>query len=261
MGALALYGLLDGIIDQRPLRALAAFIAAQPNLLYGYGLVGGFKELITAGLLVLAVALLRTNRFDVASWRSALPIAVVDCGRLRRHQLHRAALAGADPRVCFRARRRPPAGMAVPSRRGGHGLPASARSSVCRRWGRLARRRARSASPRPRNDLGNLAAPLEPWTSVGVWLTGDYRYPLTQRVDLTYVLVGLRAGARRRRRHVRGAEAPGGADRAGPRLRRRARLRHPPDRPVGRRQGLRDHGDGRALRWPSWASRPCTADR
>jgi hypothetical protein len=190
MGAIALYALLDGIIRNRPLRALAAFVAAQPNLLYGYGLVGGFKELITAGLLVTAVALLRSQRFDVSSWRSALPVSVV--------------LAAGFAVISYTVL--PWLGLIL----GGVFVLGLARGPSWRpfvaQWAWLAgltallclpmleaARKATSAvgvAEAPK-DLGNLAAPLEPWTSVGVWLTGDYRYPLAQRVDLTYVLVGL----------------------------------------------------------------------
>ena len=50
MLALGLYGLLSRLVESRPLRALSAFVAAQPALLYGYSLWGGVKELVTAAL-------------------------------------------------------------------------------------------------------------------------------------------------------------------------------------------------------------------
>ena len=190
MGALALYGLLDGIVDRPPLRALAAFIAAQPNLLYGYGLAGGFKELITAGLLVLVVALLRANRFDVPTWRSALPIAVVAAAGFAVISYTFLPWLGLILGCAF---------LLAASRRPAWPLFAA-------RWAWLAGLTALLCLPtldaarkasgltgvvEGQGDLGNLAAPLKPWTSAGVWLTGDYRYPLTQRVDLTYVLVGF----------------------------------------------------------------------
>ena len=190
MGALALYGLLDGIVDRPPLRALAAFIAAQPNLLYGYGLAGGFKELITAGLLVLVVALLRANRFDVPTWRSAVPIAVVAAAGFAVISFTFLPWLGLILGCAF---------LLAAARRPAWPLFAA-------RWAWLAVLSALLCLPTlgaarkasgltgvvdAQGDLGNLAAPLKPWTSAGVWLTGDYRYPLTQRVDLTYVLVGF----------------------------------------------------------------------
>ncbi len=56
MLALGVYGLLDEIVASAPLRALAAFIAAQPALLYGYGVWSGIKELTSAALIALFAA-------------------------------------------------------------------------------------------------------------------------------------------------------------------------------------------------------------
>ncbi len=48
MGALAIYSLLGRLTASRPLRALGAAVAIQPNALYAYALEGGIKELTTA---------------------------------------------------------------------------------------------------------------------------------------------------------------------------------------------------------------------
>jgi len=55
--ALCVYALLEPVIASPKLRALIAFFAAQPALLYGYSLWGGIKEMTAAFLLVLGVAL------------------------------------------------------------------------------------------------------------------------------------------------------------------------------------------------------------
>ena len=55
--ALCLYALTEPLIASPRLRALLAFLAAQPALLYGYSLWGGIKELTAAFLLALGVAL------------------------------------------------------------------------------------------------------------------------------------------------------------------------------------------------------------
>ena len=49
MLALGLYGVTTRVIPQRPLRAFAAFVAAQSALLYGYSQWGGVKEMVSAG--------------------------------------------------------------------------------------------------------------------------------------------------------------------------------------------------------------------
>jgi hypothetical protein len=54
---LCVYGLIQPTVPSVRIRALAAFLAAQSALLYGYSLWGGIKELTAAFLLVLVMAL------------------------------------------------------------------------------------------------------------------------------------------------------------------------------------------------------------
>jgi hypothetical protein len=81
MAALGLYVLVEPLVRSRPLRAIAATVAASAALLYGYALWGGIKELAEAALLVLAAALLPVflRRPGV---RAALPLAVVAAATL-----------------------------------------------------------------------------------------------------------------------------------------------------------------------------------
>jgi len=72
--ALALYSLLGRVIEAGPLRALAAFVAAQPALLYGYALWGGIKEVPAAALIPLVVALTPLALRERARVRSLLPL-------------------------------------------------------------------------------------------------------------------------------------------------------------------------------------------
>ncbi len=58
--ALAIYALAEPLIASPPKRAIVAFLAAQPALLYGYSLWGGIKEMTAAFLLVLGMALAAT---------------------------------------------------------------------------------------------------------------------------------------------------------------------------------------------------------
>jgi hypothetical protein len=73
--ALSLYGLLRGLIPSRPLRALAALVAAQPALLYGYALWGGSKEVPAAALLALIAALTPIAVRHRTGVLSTLPLA------------------------------------------------------------------------------------------------------------------------------------------------------------------------------------------
>ena len=75
MLALSLYGIAGRLTDVRWQRALGAVIAAQAAMLFGYALVGGVKEVASAGLLALAVALLPTA-LDGRGRLAVLPLAV-----------------------------------------------------------------------------------------------------------------------------------------------------------------------------------------
>src|SRR5204863_5885807 len=75
--ALCLYSLMAPLVRSVRLRALLAFAAAQPALLYGYSLWGGIKELTAAFLLALGVTLgaaLLSRR--PRHWRELLPLAL-----------------------------------------------------------------------------------------------------------------------------------------------------------------------------------------
>ena len=75
--ALCVYALIAPLVPGPRLRALLAFLGAQPALLYGYSLWGGIKEMTAAFLLALGAALaaaLMARR--PASWRELLPLAL-----------------------------------------------------------------------------------------------------------------------------------------------------------------------------------------
>ena len=58
MSALSIYFLLARLLAGRALRAVAAIVAALPNVLYAYVLEGGIKELSTSCFLLLTAAVL-----------------------------------------------------------------------------------------------------------------------------------------------------------------------------------------------------------
>ena len=107
MGALAIFSLLGRIATSGPLRALGAAVAIQPNILYGYALEGGIKELTAATLLMSAVAAL-AERMPGAGSRARRPARRgSDLGLIRLFQLRHSPVVRPDPR-------RPP--RASPSR-------------------------------------------------------------------------------------------------------------------------------------------------
>ncbi|MGZ6729431.1 MAG: hypothetical protein ACXVFC_09040 [Gaiellaceae bacterium] len=75
MLALALYAILERLIYRPALRAGAAFVAAQPAILYGYSLWGGVKELAGAWLLALIAALAPRALLAGRTPRAGIPLA------------------------------------------------------------------------------------------------------------------------------------------------------------------------------------------
>lgn len=75
--ALALWEMFGGFLRARRRRALAAFVAAQPALLYGYAMWGGVKEVAAAALVALAAALAPMALREGSSRRGVLPLALV----------------------------------------------------------------------------------------------------------------------------------------------------------------------------------------
>ena len=98
--ALALYGLLAGLVRPAWMRALAAFVAAQATLLYGYALWGSVKEIVTVSLIATLVALIAaTVKRDAPVAGVAAP-AVVGGGGAGVAQRWRRRVARARARGC-----------------------------------------------------------------------------------------------------------------------------------------------------------------
>jgi hypothetical protein len=74
--ALALYELAAPLLPSRPLRALVAFIASQPALLFGFALWGAIKEPAAAALLAFVAALLPGLLRNPLTPRRLVPLAV-----------------------------------------------------------------------------------------------------------------------------------------------------------------------------------------
>lgn len=210
MGALAIYSLLGRVTTSGPLRALGAFVAIQPNVLYAYALEGGIKELTTASLLMVVVAVLAERLPGEAGPRlSVLPAAVAISGAFA------AFSDGVGPwlglllmglfvlTVLRRKRLRALADWAL----------LAAITIVISLPGLISAATQLSGVAGSAIGgtidlgLGNLSAPVPDWSAAGVWLTGDYRYPLvhvtmTHRLDvfvIVFAVLGILYALGRRR--------------------------------------------------------------
>jgi len=198
MGALAIYSLLGRVTGSRPLRAVGAAVAIQPTVLYAYALEGGIKELTTASLLMALAAVLAERLPGQGPRLSVLPAAVTISGAFAAFSVGVLPWLGLLLAMMF-------AVTLVPRHRwltiASWGL-LSAIAIVISLPGIISAATQLSGIASSaiggvvELGLGNLAAPVPDWSAAGVWLTGDYRYPLvhvtmTHRLDVFVIVLAV----------------------------------------------------------------------
>lgn len=181
--ALCIYCFAARLTPSRPLRAVVAFIAAQPALLYAFALWGGVKEVFAAALLALTAA--AVVGAHGRGWRAAIVPGTAAAALLGGLSLGGAVwllpLAVLVAVVAMRRRALMPAvaGLATTAILA---LPALIESAQFLRGGNR-------DSFRQSDELGNLVRPLKEQQVLGVWPAGDFRVdPADLRA--TYVLLG-----------------------------------------------------------------------
>jgi len=179
MGAVSIFVLAGRLSTSQPLRAAGSCVAILPNVLYGYSLTGGIKELTTASLLMTVVAALGEGLPGEAGPRAMLGPAVAVAATLASFSFGVApwlslVFAGAFVVTVLRRGRRL-AGvrdwvvMAVLA--GVLAIPTLITSA------KLFSIAGHAVGGVVNLGLGNLSAPVSTWSSAGVWLVPDYRYP------------------------------------------------------------------------------------
>ena len=197
MLALSLYVLARPLLPSRPWRALAATLASQSALLYGFALWGGVKELYAAATLALLAA---TTPLVRRRARSGLPCAVAGAAAILA--LSPGALVWLLPALVallLVARTRPVGVLGACAGAAILAFPAVTAS------GRFLRGDNRT-SFRDETELGNLLAPLDPAQLLGVWPTIDFRVSpndtrttvLVLTLTLATALIGLHFALRGR---------------------------------------------------------------
>jgi len=198
MGALAIYSLLGKATKSGLLRALGAAVAILPNVMYGYALEGGIKELTTATLLMTVAAVLAERLPGEGPHRSVLPAAVAISGSIAAFSFGVAPWLGLLLAALFVVtllhphRLRTIVSWAL--------LTATAVVislpeviSAATQLGGIA---SHAIGGTIDLGLGNLSAPVPDWAAAGVWLTGDYRFPLvhvamTHRLDVFVIVLAV----------------------------------------------------------------------
>ena len=175
MSALSLYSLLGRLVEPRAWRALGAFVAAQPNILFAYTLGGGIKELSTTCFLLLSAALFARVLPRLAPGRALLALPIALSATFASLTLTTLPWIGVlSVGVCLTA-------LALQRDRvlALLGCAQMAVLAVVLSLPTLAAALkllpvVKGAGP---VDLGNLAAPIPAIASAGVWISGDYRFP------------------------------------------------------------------------------------
>jgi hypothetical protein len=191
--ALGLYSVAAGLVESRPWRALAAFVAAQPALLYGYSQWGGVKELGTAAMLALTAALVPTALRDGARVRNLVPLAVATSAVIGILNVSAGAWLAPLllPVLVLGIRRRGAAFAWLSAAFAGIVALLSIPSLA------LARDFSRDVGLNGKGgDIGNLIRPLS-WLQVaGIWPAGDFRIRPSD-MTATYLLIAavVAAGA------------------------------------------------------------------
>lgn len=169
--ALCLYELARATGLSRPLRALAATVAAQAALLYGFAQWGGVKEVFAAYVLALLAATVGISR--VQRRRAVVPWAIATASLLNGLSL--GAMVWLVPLgalvavvgVRRRWRGRVAAGVTVTAVLS---VPAVVVTTQFLRG-------ANRGSFADTDELGNLTGPLELRQIMGIWPSGDFRAP------------------------------------------------------------------------------------
>jgi hypothetical protein len=211
MGALAIYSLLGRITSNGLLRALGGSVAILPNVMYGYALEGGIKELTTAALLVTVAAVLAERRPGEGPYRSMIPAAVAISASVAAFSFGIAPWLGVVLAALFVVtlvagdrRRTVVSWVALAAVAVVLSIPELI--SAFTQLGGIA---GHAVGGTIDLGLGNLSAPVPKWAAAGVWLTGDFRFPLvhvamTHRLDVFVIVlaaIGI-LGALQRRRWV-----------------------------------------------------------
>jgi hypothetical protein len=206
--ALGVYALIGPLVSSQRLRALVAFIAAQPALLYGYSLWGGIKEMTAAFLLVLGVGLtaaLMRRSPPRRELRGLIPLAVTAAALIQVLQIGGGGWAGPALLLLVIAWLLPRPRLAR-LRAGAIAIAALGLMTavlILPVWVSLSKflnggyHGLFSEGQTVAEKYGNLIQPTSGWQLAGIWPAGDFRFtaPALPTVPLIVVAVIAAVGA------------------------------------------------------------------
>jgi hypothetical protein len=205
--ALSVYALIGPLVPSPRLRALVAFLAAQPALLYGYSLWGGIKEMTAAFVLALGIALaaplMRRPPAGGRELRALLPLAVAAAALIQTLQVGGGGWVG--PALLLLA-----IAWLVPRPRLPRlrvrlvslvGLAAMTAALILPVWVALSSFLSEhfsglfSEGQTVAEKYGNLIQPTSGWQLAGIWPAGDFRYTAPALPTVPFIVVGVIAAA------------------------------------------------------------------
>jgi hypothetical protein len=197
LGAVTLYQLLDGVVRSRPLRALCAFVAAQPGLIYAFYLEASIKELTTSWVITLTVAVVLVTLRGKPGPRRVVPLAIVAVAGFDVLNLAIVPWLGI-PLAAF---------VMIASWRARAVIRGVSKRRLALATGAFGAALAVAAAPiivsahtffnvtkgtlTNQGDLGNLVMPLSRWQLFGIWPSGDFRFPVIYESRLAFALIGI----------------------------------------------------------------------
>jgi hypothetical protein len=199
MMALAIGALIATAVREPWLRALIAFLAAQPALVISFVLQGSIKEIAAVSLLMTAVAVTAVAAREERSTRALLPVAVAGAaafgalGPAAGPYLAVLAVAILVLWVPRLRRGRPAPGPEIAWLGAGAALGVVLAAPVLADLSAVLT--ATSGTLTQETDLGNLAGPLNPVQAFGVWLNGDFRYSPASTPSLNFAIAGAAVAA------------------------------------------------------------------
>jgi hypothetical protein len=173
--ALSLYRLAGLTVVSRPARALAAFLAAQAALLYGYALWGGVKEVAAAALVALAAALTSETFKARGSSLALLPLGIAAAALVGVLSIGAAVwLVPAFGVIAYMLLRQRGGLRPVALVAAGAALLVPSLAVARLMFGESV-----LSSVRDEAELGNLVSALSPLQIVGIWPVGTFVFDQT----------------------------------------------------------------------------------
>jgi len=184
---LSLFALLRPAIPDARLRGIAAGVAAQPTILFSYAMTSGIKELGGVAFIILAATLLALHAPGDGGLRRAVPLSVALAAAVCAFSVGAVPWIGMFALVMFLAElaRRRDARLRVVGMWVWTTLLAVVLALPAVVQGATIARIATEGGP---EGLGNLAEPVPFWAAAGIWITPDYRFPISEGAEVPTII-------------------------------------------------------------------------